>query len=109
MAHLADQFGVTDDLKEVLETQPFQEVPWIRAGLLALDGDFGGAADVFATMGNPAYEARMRLRIGESCVHREQADDEVERALAFYRSVGATYFIRRGEALLAESAYSDSA
>ena len=35
---------------------------------------------------------------------RAEADAELRQALAFYRSVGATRFIREGEALLAETA-----
>jgi hypothetical protein len=35
---------------------------------------------------------------------RAEADVELQRALAFYRSVGATRYIRQAEGLLAESA-----
>jgi hypothetical protein len=35
---------------------------------------------------------------------RAEADRELRSALAFYRSVGATRFVREGEALLAASA-----
>ena len=35
---------------------------------------------------------------------RAQADVELRRALAFYRSVGATRYIREGELLLAATA-----
>ena len=48
-----------------------------------------------------------RLRSAEQLVHegrRAEADEQLRRALAFYRSVGATRWIREGEALLAASA-----
>ena len=35
---------------------------------------------------------------------RAEADAELERALAFWRTAGATAFIRQGEALMAASA-----
>ena len=35
---------------------------------------------------------------------RAEADEQLQRALTFYRSVGATRYIREGEALLAASA-----
>ena len=33
-----------------------------------------------------------------------EGEEQLEKALAFYRSVGATFFIQRGEALLAQAA-----
>jgi class 3 adenylate cyclase/tetratricopeptide (TPR) repeat protein len=58
-------------------------------------GDFAGAAELFAEMGNWRSEADMRLRAGG--VH-------LPAALKFYRSVGADRFIREVEALLGASA-----
>ena len=52
-------------------------------------------------------EAYARLCAAESLAargRRAEADEELHAALAFYRSVGATRFIREGEALLAASA-----
>ena len=54
------------------------------------------AADVYAGIGSLPDEADARLRSGR--------EDQVRRALDFYRSVGATRYIREGKALLAESA-----
>jgi len=48
-----------------------------------------------------------RLRAAKQLVEegrRAEADAELNRALAFYREVGATTYVREGEALLAESA-----
>jgi hypothetical protein len=44
------------------------------------------------------------LRAAEALVRegrRSEADDELKRSLAFWRSVGATAYVREGEALLA--------
>ena len=63
-------------------------------------------------MGAPTPEARMRLRAGERFIEQArqaEGEGEVEKALAFYRQVGATYYVDRAEALLRRSAYSDSA
>ena len=54
-----------------------------------------------------ANEADARLRAAEqhaAAGRRAEASAELDRALAFYRSVGATRYIRQGEALLAASA-----
>ena len=50
------------------------------------------AADVFFQIGSLPDEALARLRTREP--------ENVRQALAFYRSVGATRYIREGEALL---------
>jgi hypothetical protein len=58
-------------------------------------------------MGALPEEASARLRAAEALVQegrRAQADAELNRALAFWRSVGATAYVREGEGLLAESA-----
>jgi len=54
------------------------------------------AADLLGEIGALPQEAFTRLRSGDPA--------QVEKALAFYRSVGATRYIRVGETLLAASA-----
>jgi tetratricopeptide (TPR) repeat protein len=81
--------------------------PWAEAARLVLGGDFMGAAEVYAAMGSLPDEADARLRAARSLVDagsRAEADAQLQRALAFYRSVGATRYLRQGEALLAASA-----
>ena len=70
--------------------------PWRTVALEIAAGRFEAAADVLAEMGDVADEAYARLRSGN--------DDQVRRALAFYRSVGATRYIEEGEAPLAATA-----
>jgi tetratricopeptide (TPR) repeat protein len=70
--------------------------PWGAVAIAIAAGRFEAAADVLAEMGDVADEAYARLRSGHH--------DQVQRALAFHRSVGATRYIQEGEALLAATA-----
>jgi hypothetical protein len=81
--------------------------PWAEAGSAICSGDFRRAADVLAEIGYRPGEAYARLRAARELVEqgkRAEADAELNRALAFWREVGATRYVREGEALLAESA-----
>ena len=69
---------------------------WVDAARALVAGDCIGAAELYAEIGAVPYEADARLRTGRT--------DQVGRALDFYRSVGATRYIREGEALLARTA-----
>ena len=65
------------------------------------------AAEIYGEMGTGPEEAYARLRAAENLVRegrRAEADAELERALAFWRTAGATAYVREGEALLAASA-----
>jgi hypothetical protein len=71
-----------------------------------LDDDFVGAAEGFVAMGNPTLEARQRLFAGELMMDRgrpAEGEVELEKALAFYRPVDATYFVGLAEAALARA------
>jgi tetratricopeptide (TPR) repeat protein len=92
-----------DELLDVLKREPLQ-TPWLEAARAAAVGDFGRTADILGEIGTPSREAFFRLRRAEQLVaegRRAEADEQLHRALAFYRSVGATRYIREGEALLA--------
>jgi len=81
--------------------------PWLKAALAYVSGDFGGSADIYAAIGAQPDEAYARLRAAEALVRdgkRAEADAELQRSLAFWRSVSATAYVREGEALLAASA-----
>ena len=69
---------------------------WLEAALAIAAGRIEAAADVLAGMGDVADEAYARLRSG--------ATTRVQRALDFYRSVGATRYIEEGESMLAATA-----
>ena len=104
----ADQLGVGDELHRAFEEIPEPGYrPWRDAALLALQGEYRPAADVFADMGNTTLEAKQRLYAGQHLIEQgSQAEGqaELQRALAFFRSVGATHYIGSAEALLRKSA-----
>ena len=93
----------TEDLLAALERTRVR-TPWIDAVARIAGDDFVGAADIYADMGARPYEAFVRLRAAEQLARdgrRVEADEQLARALAFWRSVDATRYIREGEALLA--------
>jgi tetratricopeptide (TPR) repeat protein len=80
---------------------------WLDAAKAIADDDFEGAADLFGEIGTAPNEALARLRAAQRLVEqsrRGEADAHLQKALAFFRSVGATRYVREGEALLAASA-----
>jgi tetratricopeptide (TPR) repeat protein len=92
--------------QELIDAIP-SAVPWVDAALAFAAGDLSEAADICGAMGALAEEARDRLWLAEALVkqsRRAEADVHLHRALAFYRSVDATRYIRMGEALFAASA-----
>jgi tetratricopeptide (TPR) repeat protein len=80
---------------------------WIDAGTAYVRGDFRRAAEIYSQTGSLPDEAFARLRAAETLIRsgrRPEGDRELQRALAFYRSVMATAYLREGEALLAQTA-----
>jgi hypothetical protein len=69
--------------------------------------EFEDAADLLAEIGAAPNEALARLRAAQQLVkegRRAEADVQLHKALAFFRSVEATKYIHEGETLLAASA-----
>ncbi|MGH2663345.1 MAG: AAA family ATPase [Actinomycetota bacterium] len=97
--------GRGDVLLRLAESAP--PTPWVEAGRALAVGDFAGAADMLAKMGSRPEESFARLLEAEHLAEtgrRPEAEVELSRALAFYRSVGAARFIGQAEALLASTA-----
>jgi hypothetical protein len=93
--------------QELVDILPSDEVPWIQAAVAFAAGDLRQAADLCGAMGALTEEARDRLWLAEALIEqnrRAEADVELQRALAFYHSVGATRYIRESARLLAASA-----
>jgi class 3 adenylate cyclase/tetratricopeptide (TPR) repeat protein len=93
--------------QDLVSLMPRGEGDWARAARLFAEGDLRGAADVCAAMGALTEEARDRLRLAEQLGaegRQSEAEIELQLALAFYRSVGATRYMREAEGLLAASA-----
>jgi hypothetical protein len=90
-----------------LQGIPDADSPWVQAARAFAEGDLRRAADICAAIGAATEEARDRLWLAEWLIEqnrRTEADAELQRALAFYRLVGATRYIREAERLLAASA-----
>lgn len=92
------------ELRQALEDAP--QSKWKDLVFCCLDRDFVRAAEMYSEAGSPTWEALLRLRAAEELIEagrRAEGEDELQKALAFYRTVGATFFIQRGEALQAKS------
>ena len=105
LSEVAVEMGETSALREIMAALPTS--PGQRAMVAVLDGDFLEAAEGYAEAGILLFEAEARLRLAEQLLaagRSAEGEVELEKALTFYRSVGATLFIERGEALLAKTA-----
>jgi tetratricopeptide (TPR) repeat protein len=106
LAWVARKLGRGDEFLEIVRDEPLDS-PWVRAARATAVGDFTTAADIVEAIGAAPQEALFRLWAAEQSVdegRRAEADEQLRRALAFDRSVGATRYVREGEALLAASA-----
>ena len=102
----ADRLGVRREIREILESVT-TDSPWKEAAVAGADGDLSRAASIYEGMGARTLAAGAGLAAAESLIEsgrQSEGEAELQRALAFYRSVGATFFIRRGEELLVKSA-----
>jgi class 3 adenylate cyclase/tetratricopeptide (TPR) repeat protein len=106
LAWVARKLDRVDEVRQMVEQRRF-ESRWDDAALALLDERFDEAADILYEIGHLDDEADARLRAAERHVRegrRAEADLQLQKALAFYRSVGATRYLRRAESLLAASA-----
>jgi tetratricopeptide (TPR) repeat protein len=81
--------------------------PWLAAATAVATGDFERAAARYAEIGSRPDEAHARLRAGERLLaagRRTEGTAQIERALGFYRRVGAGAYLREAEELLAAGA-----
>jgi class 3 adenylate cyclase/tetratricopeptide (TPR) repeat protein len=101
----AETLGRRDEARQWLGNQ--HDFPWFVAAWALADQEFVAAAESLDSMGAARSAAVVRLRAARelaSTGRRAEADDQLRSALGFFRSVGATRFIREAEALLAASA-----
>jgi class 3 adenylate cyclase/tetratricopeptide (TPR) repeat protein len=106
IALYADRLGVKDELVAVVRDASAR-IPGIEVVEELLAGAYVEAAERLAREGYRVFEADVRLRAAEKLVsegRRGEADVQLQQALAFWRSVGATRYIGEGERLLAASA-----
>jgi class 3 adenylate cyclase/tetratricopeptide (TPR) repeat protein len=87
---------------ELVDALPAFDSAWIRAARSFATGDLRRASDTCAEIGAVTEEARDRLWLAEVLCDQGRLDEagvELGRALIFYRSVGATRYIRHAETL----------
>ena len=81
--------------------------PWVEAAQFLALGDFEKAAAIFGEIGARAVHAKAQVLHAEELVRegqRSEADAELNRALAYFRSIRAAAYAHRSEALLAATA-----
>jgi tetratricopeptide (TPR) repeat protein len=81
--------------------------PWLQAAAAVAMGEFERAADLYAQIGSLPHEAFARLHAAERLLtggRRTEASVQLQQALAFYREVRASAYLREAEALLAACA-----
>jgi class 3 adenylate cyclase/tetratricopeptide (TPR) repeat protein len=102
LADGARELGRSGEVAALL--QPRAEVdPWVRAAAAVARADFAQAAAIFRTIGSLPMEAEYRRRVAVELFaegRREEAAAELEHALAFWRSVGATAYLQEAQASL---------
>jgi tetratricopeptide (TPR) repeat protein len=107
LAWVLIELGRSGELAEAAQQTPIR-TRHIQAAEALARGDYSRAAEMYAEIGARPNEAYTRLRAAGQLVgggRRKEADDaQLQSALAFWRSVGATRYIREGEALLAATA-----
>jgi tetratricopeptide (TPR) repeat protein len=101
----ARQLGIATEVVELITTAP--DSPWKDAAIAQATGDPLRAVEIYARMGAPSIEADARFNAAVWLLEEGRTAEgfsQLEKALAFYRSVGAAFFIERGQRLLAKSA-----
>ncbi|MDQ3669261.1 MAG: hypothetical protein M3377_03115, partial [Actinomycetota bacterium] len=94
-----------DPIVGAAEAHP--RLPWLQAAASVARGELDDAADQLVALRCPPLEAEVRLLAAARLVaegRRGEADEQLQRALAFWRAVGATRYIREAEVLLAATA-----
>jgi class 3 adenylate cyclase len=103
LATLTRALGRASELRAFLEDFP-RQTRWHSAALAILDGDYARAADLLDELGIVSLAAQARLNAATALAasgRQAEADVQLRPALEFFRSVGATRYVREAEALLA--------
>jgi hypothetical protein len=105
LAAVLTALGRSSELEAIVENATIS-TRWLDAARAYAAGPFEEAADVYAEIGSLPDEAYARLRAAEALIEagrRAEGDAQLQRSLGFYRSVGATAYIREAERLFAAS------
>ena len=95
LALAAPDLELVDELRGVLGSVRMR-TRWVPAARLILDGRLEEAADALAEIGDLPHEAQLRQMAAERLRaegRTASADEQLERALAFWRSVGARRYL----------------
>jgi class 3 adenylate cyclase/tetratricopeptide (TPR) repeat protein len=108
----ADRLGIGDELRDAVAAGAGSRYPFWR-GMIEqiLAGELEAAAEIMESAGNRTVEANLRRHSGLRMLAEGRTADatlQFERALAFYRSVAATFYIGQIESAVA-GAQSESA
>jgi class 3 adenylate cyclase/tetratricopeptide (TPR) repeat protein len=106
LAWVLAAFGRSGELVDPIERSSVPS-PWTKAAAAIARGQLVQAADAYAEIGHLPNEAYTRLRAAEQLIgdgRQTEADKQLQKALSFFRSVGATRYINEGETLLAATA-----
>jgi class 3 adenylate cyclase len=101
---VAHCLGRAGELAVWLRRPGGRQTRWLEAAEAVAAGDIVRAADLYGSMGHRPLEAFVRLRAARELAaagRNLEARPQLEQALAFFRSVEATPYMREGEALLA--------
>jgi class 3 adenylate cyclase/tetratricopeptide (TPR) repeat protein len=104
VADQATALGVVHEIVEIIELAPGG--PWKDAALADARGEHSRAADMYERMGFMSIAADVRFGAAEALLEEGLTAEglaELDKALAFFRPVGATFFLERGEALVADA------
>jgi tetratricopeptide (TPR) repeat protein len=103
IAEVAYELGETS-VREIFARLP--PSPGNRAMVAVVDGDFERASELYGVANIRLFEAEARLRQSEQLIadgRSGEGEVELQKALDFYRSVGATLFVDRGKRLLEDA------
>jgi hypothetical protein len=93
--------GRREDVVSIIDQMRLRS-GWHEAALAIAGRDYRRAAAIYERVGARPAEAEARLDAADSLIHQGEIDDgerELDRSLAFWRSVGATAEIARAESL----------
>ncbi len=104
LALVADELDCADELAAVVDSG--MKTKWTEAASAVLRGEIVQAAELLDEIGDAELESLARLRAARRLVaegRRAEADEQLQRSLAFWRSVRATRYIEQADELLGEA------
>ena len=105
LAWTLDALGRGDEFAETA-ARVASPTLWLGAVVAFVAGDFGTAAQRFAEIGSRPDEAFARLQAAKALLDAgrdHEARGELRRAVAFYRAVDATTYLREADSLAGEA------